>query len=270
MNLKDIVRESVITRQVNKTNVVFEDSALKNIINEQTRVKLTNKVVSNAKLVCENASSRDFSKVLKENFDIENYTNERLEEFGLVLENYNLVTQIRDIVGVLTESYNEKYSDYFKEILTLEQELSEGVGEFLKNTWKSLPPHKYLVNPIKRKVLGSQQKKGHAYVKKLEQQKADLERQLVELDTEMKIVLDQNRERSKGISKIPTAKQSLKKDLRFIKQAPGKLASSAAGMVAKTAGRIAKSASDYQKKHQPKTNRKSKQPVQPPVEQPPQ
>jgi hypothetical protein len=279
MNLKDIVRESVITRQVNKTNVVFEDSALKNIINEQTRVKLTNKVVSNAKLVCENASSRDFSKVLKENFDIENYTNERLEEFGLVLENYNLVTQIRDIVGVLTESDNEKYSDYFKEILTLEQELSEGIGGFLGNQAK-----KYIGNPIKRKVMGFQQKQGFGDIKKLEQQKADLERQLADLDTQLQTVAGQNLERSKGISKIPTVKQSFKKDLGNVKQSVGRVVSPVAGMVAKAAGGlantasgVANSASNFQQKYPPKqqpvvqqpvVRRPYKRKVQQPVQQP--
>ena len=280
MNLKDIVRESVITRQTNKTNVVFEDSDLKNIINEQTRVKLTNKVVSNAKLVCENASSKYFSRVLKENFDIENYTNERLEEFGLVLENYNLVTQIRDIVGVLTESDNEKYSDYFKEILTLEQELSEGIGGFLGNQAK-----KYIGNPIQRKVMGFQQKQGFGDIKKLEQQKADLERQLADLDTQIQTVAGQNLERSKGISKIPTVKQSFKKDLGKVKQAVGNVVSPVAGMVAKTAGGlantasgVAKSASNFQQKYSPKqqqpvqppppVRRPSKRKVKPPVQQP--
>lgn len=227
MNLKDIVRESVITRQTNKTNVVFEDSDLKNIINEQTRVKLTNKVVSNAKLVCENASSKYFSKVLKENFDIENYTNERLEEFGLVLENYNLVTQIRDIVGVLTESDNEKYSDYFKKILTLEQELSEGIGGFIGNQAK-----KYIGNPIQKRVLGFQQKQGLGDIKKLEQQKADLVRQLASVQGQIATITGENTARSEKQNSIPGFRQSFKKDL-------GRVVSPVAGGVGKLAGKVA-------------------------------
>ena len=234
MNLKDIVRESVITRQTNKTNVVFEDSDLKNIINEQTRVKLTNKVVSNAKLVCENASSKYFSKVLKENFDIENYTNERLEEFGLVLENYNLVTQIRDIVGVLTESDNEKYSDYFKEILILEQELSEGIGGFLGNQAK-----KYIGNPLQRTGMRMQNWMGGKEIEKLNAQKSDLERQLASVQQQITTMTGKNTARGEKLNTIPTVGQSFKKDV-------GGVVRPVAGWASKQLGKLAQWGQDDQ------------------------
>ena len=239
MNLKDIVKESVITRQVNKTNVVFEDSDLKNIINEQTRVKLTNKVVSNAKLVCENASSKYFSRVLKENFDIENYTNERLEEFGLVLENYNLVTQIRDIVGVLTESDNEKYSDYFKKIITLEQELSEGIGNWLKNDWNRTTTKKYIGNPLQRTGMRMQNWMGGKEIEKLNAQKSDLERQLASVQQQITTMTGKNTARGEKLNTIPTVGQSFKKDV-------GGVVRPVAGWASKQLGKLAQWGQDDQ------------------------